>query len=204
MFSRTFAPAARHVPGIGRYFLKVRRLFDPSSLKRAFAGVVITSLLAAGGVAAPMAARAEAIPSAQPSVDASTSVTPTTTVEASVTAAPSAVATPAAAAAPAVKKAVKKKKLSVRAQVVKTGRKHGLSKKELAALLWIAKRESNFNPRSVSSAQCKGVFQLSKSMSRGHPWWKPAWNTTRAIKYMRGRYGGVLKAKAFWTRHHWY
>jgi hypothetical protein len=41
-------------------------------------------------------------------------------------------------------------------------------------------------------------------MAHGKPWKDPYWNTKRAIKYMKGRYGGVLKAKAFWLSHHWY
>jgi soluble lytic murein transglycosylase-like protein len=100
--------------------------------------------------------------------------------------------------------AAKKKKLTVRQTIAKVARAHGLKKSHVEALLWIAKRESNFHRTSVSRSRCYGLFQLSHSMVKGHPWKDAAWNTKRAIKYMRGRYGGVLQAKAFWQRHHWY
>jgi hypothetical protein len=48
------------------------------------------------------------------------------------------------------------------------------------------------------------LFQLSKGMANGHPWKDATWNTKRAIKYMKGRYHGVLNAKRFWLSHHWY
>ena len=54
------------------------------------------------------------------------------------------------------------------------------------------------------TGSCYGLFQLNASMSHGKPWTNPEWNTKRAIKYMKGRYGGVLKALAFWKAHHWY
>jgi len=120
------------------------------------------------------------------------------------------VAAAAAAAAsatvtPAAKPKAKAKKLSVRQKVAKVGRARGLSKKGVKALLWICKRESNFRPKAKSkSGTYHGLFQLSKGIVKGHPWQDPTWNTKRAIKYMKGRYGSVLKAKAFWQAHHWY
>jgi len=105
--------------------------------------------------------------------------------------------------APAPKK--KAKKLTVKQTVAKVGRQRGLSKAGVAALLWICKKESNFRPKARSkSGTYHGLFQLSKGIVKGKPWQDPTWNTKRAIKYMKGRYGSVVKAKAFWMAHHWY
>lgn len=77
-------------------------------------------------------------------------------------------------------------------------------KANTAALLWIAKHESGFHCWEKSHSGCCGLFQLSWGMSHRHHWWDPTWNTRRAIRYIRGRYGSPLKAKAFWLRHRWY
>ena len=155
----------------------------------------------AAGIAVPLMATAQEVqPVAAPLVSAEATVTAVaTTVTTTVTSAPVAVPTVTVA-----------KKLTVRLHAIsgtareKIGRNAGLSTRQVAALLWIAKRESNFHPTSESRSECHGLFQLSKGMAHGHPWKNPTWNTKRAIKYMRGRYGGVLQAKAFWSSHHWY
>lgn len=116
--------------------------------------------------------------------------------------APAAAALPALVAPPAPV-APKAKKLTVRQSITLAGRQRGLSKREISALMWICKRESGFGPRA-RTGKYHGLFQLSIGMVRGKPWKDPIWNTKRAIKYMKGRYGGVLEAKAFWTRHRWY
>jgi hypothetical protein len=79
-----------------------------------------------------------------------------------------------------------------------------LSKANTAALLWIARHESNFHATSSNHGRCLGVFQLSKAMCRGWNWYDPAHNTRRAIRYMKGRYGSPVRAEAFWKRHSWY
>lgn len=93
---------------------------------------------------------------------------------------------------------------SVKAIIRSEANRAHLGGADTAALLWIAKRESNYHPTSHSRSECHGLFQLSRGMAHGHPWRDPRWNTRRAIRYMRGRYGSPLKAKAFWLRHHWY
>lgn len=165
--------------------MKVSNLFGSNPVVRGVVAVALACAFVVGG-AAPLAASAEV---------ASPAVTPLATAEASVAPAPAVVPVVAPVAA---------KKLSIRETVAKVGYDSGLSKTEVAALLWMAKRESNFHPNSESSSECHGLFQLSKGMAHGRPWRDPVWNTKRAIKYMRGRYNGVLKAKAFWARHHWY
>jgi soluble lytic murein transglycosylase-like protein len=180
------------------------------------AAVLILALALVGAVAPPTAS-AEAAPAAPASTSQSTTVlaatdassavattmavTPSLSVTLPAKAAPAVPTAPAAPAAPVVKRAVK---LSVPAIIAKVGHEAGLSKAEVTALLWIAHRESNFHPTSKSSSGCYGLFQLSKGMASGHPWKDATWNTKRAIKYMKGRYHGVLNAKRFWLSHHWY
>jgi len=156
-------------------------------------------VLAAGGAAAPLTANAE---STTVSTAATATPAPSADASASAVATPSLVATPAPAAKAAA--APKPKRLTVKQIIAKVGREKGLSKAEIAALLWMAKRESNYHPTSHSRSECHGLFQLSAGMAHGKPWKDPVWNTKRAIKYMKGRYGGVLQAKAFWMSHHWY
>ena len=92
----------------------------------------------------------------------------------------------------------------VKAIIVKEAKAAHLSTANTAALLWIAKRESNYHAFSSNHGKCLGVFQLSKAMCRGWNWYDPALNTRRAIRYIHGRYKTPLKAEAFWQRHHWY
>jgi hypothetical protein len=158
--------------------------------------VSLAWVLTAGGAAAPLTATAVASPS-QAALGSTESVT--TTMTTTVT-----TGTPAPGVIPTTTAAPVEKKLSIPALITKIGSQSGLSKAEVAGLLWLAKRESNFHPTSESRSECHGLFQLSKSMAHGHPWKDPTWNTKRAIKYMRGRYGSVLSAKAFWSSHHWY
>jgi soluble lytic murein transglycosylase-like protein len=164
--------------------------------------------LALAGAFAPLTASAEAVPSALASTSQSMTVLAATeaspAVASTVAVTPSLTATlavPSAPVAPVVKRTVK---LSVPAIITKVGHEAGLSKAEITALLWIAKHESNFHPTSKSSSGCYGLFQLSKGMANGHPWKDATWNTKRAIKYMKGRYHGVLNAQRFWQSHHWY
>lgn len=177
---------------------------SPSSAVRTATAIALAVVLA-GGFGAPLTANAGSAVSAgaatasveasvSPSVDSSLtpgldwmlgSDTATGSVE------------PTTAPAPESKR-------SVRKIIADTGRAAGLSTQEIGALMWLAYRESRFHPTSHSRSECHGLFQLSAGMAHGHPWKDPEWNTKRGIKYMRGRYGGVLQAKAFWQRHHWY
>jgi len=179
--------------------LKVRYQYGSNLVIRGLFAFSLTFALAFAG-ATPLAASAEAI---APSVVTSASVD--TSVAASVATLSVSATLPVAVtpAIPVVKRVVPRK-LTVRQIIAKVGRERGLSSREIAALLWMAKRESNYHPASHSRSQCHGLFQLSKGMAHGHPWNDPAWNTKRAIRYMKGRYGGVMKAKAFWMSHHWY
>lgn len=184
---------------------------SPISSKQAVRGLVAVSLawvLAAGGAAAPVMAAAAEAPagSATPTAAVSGHESTATIVSVQEALAASAFGAPAAAATvtPLPTPVVKRTKLTVPQSIVQTARTAHLSKAEIDALLWIAKRESNYHPRSHSRSECHGLFQLSAGMAHGHPWTDPAWNTKRAIKYMKGRYGGVLRAKAFWSSHHWY
>ncbi len=178
--------------------MKIPRHLRSTTLARGTAAFVLTCALAFGGAAVPLTASAEASAATAPaSADASASA-PSTSSVATIAVAPVVLpVTPPAKQAPA-------KKLTVRQIITKTAIAAHLSKTEIATLMWIAKRESNFHPRSESRSECHGLFQLSAGMAHGHPWRGPAWNTKRAIKYMRGRYGSVLRAKSFWLSHHWY
>ena len=179
--------------------MKVPNLYSSKSAVRVAAAVSLAWALVVAGASAPLAASAEVSPiPAAPAVAATATAAFDTTASADVTATPATESSVTTAAAPA------KKKLTVKQTIAKVGYAAGLSKAEVKGLLWIAKRESNYHPTSKSKSGCYGLFQLSKGMAGGHPWKNPTWNTKRAIKYMKGRYHGVLKAKAFWRSHHWY
>ena len=170
-------------------------MFGSAQMKRCIASATLVAALAASAGSVP-AAWADSAPVAAGSTAAS-AVT-SATADATLTAlAATPTVTPTVTPRPA-------KKLTVRQTIAKVGRDAGLRQAEVDALLWVAKRESNYHPTSVSRGGCYGLFQLSRGMASGRPWKDPAWNTKRAIKYMKGRYGSVLKAKAFWQRHHWY
>lgn len=192
--------------------MKVPSLFSSKPLARRVAACTFALVLGAGA-AAPLTAIAEMAPLRPAPFEAIGSLVPTTTLPGSLEATgplssvdPTSVASVSATVTLSAKKAAvkKKKRLTVRQTIAKVARARGLARRHVKALLWIAKRESNFHRTSVSRSGCYGLFQLSHSMVRGRPWKSAAWNTKRAIKYMRGRYGGVLQAKAFWQAHHWY
>jgi Zn-dependent protease with chaperone function len=72
------------------------------------------------------------------------------------------------------------------------------------ALLKLAYRESRWHNWSKSRGGCWGTFQLAKSMCVGHPWSNPHWNTMRAIRYIKHRYGTPVRALAHSYRYNWY
>jgi hypothetical protein len=91
-----------------------------------------------------------------------------------------------------------------KAQIRKAAAAYHASKRDLHDLFDIAKHESTYHNWSHSRSQCHGLFQLSRGMAHGHRWWDPLWNSRRAIRYMRGRYGSIHKAYLFRQRHGWY
>lgn len=177
-------------------------MFSTAQVARGMAAAVLVAALATSVGSLPVAF-AETAPAGAP-VDASGSAPASLAASAASAASATTDATTVTPVATSTVAAAAPKKLTVRETIAKTGRDAGLSKSEIDALLWVAKRESNYHPTSVSRGGCYGLFQLSRGMAKGHPWKDPAWNTKRAIKYMRGRYGSVLRAKAFWASHHWY
>lgn len=167
------------------------------------AAAVIMAALLVGGVEAPTPARAgsvvlagSALESGETSAAASMETSPVAGLDWSF---PSDVPSASVEPTPALKGTA-----LVKWVIEETAREEGCTETEIDALLWIAYRESRYHPTSHSRSNCHGLFQLSKGMAHGKPWDDPEWNTRRAIKYMRGRYGGVLQAKAFWKAHHWY
>jgi hypothetical protein len=114
---------------------------------------------------------------------------------------------PTAAMAITKSQAKKITKSQVTTIILAESKRAHLSKANTAAMLWIVKRESNFHPTSKNPSGCYGLFQLSWGMAKKAPhgqWWDPTWNTRRAIRYMKGRYGSPSKARSFWLRHRWY
>jgi hypothetical protein len=74
---------------------------------------------------------------------------------------------------------------------------------DVTAMRKIADYESHDNPKTHSRG-CWGLFQLSSSISLGHAWSDPSWNTRRALNYVRGRYGTPRKAWSHIQRTGWY
>jgi hypothetical protein len=91
-------------------------------------------------------------------------------------------------------------KAAIRAEA----KREGYGKADIAALLKIAFHESRWHNFSKSKSGCLGLFQLTRSKCRHKPWWDPTWNTKRALRYCRHRYGTPRKAWRFWRRHHWW
>ncbi len=81
-------------------------------------------------------------------------------------------------------------------------RKKKLSKSQITALLKICKRESWY-VATARTGSCKGLFQLKTSYPRSK-WANPAWNTRKAIRYIKHRYGTPKKALAHCYRYGWY
>lgn len=81
-------------------------------------------------------------------------------------------------------------------------KKKNLSNVQIAALIKIAKRESTFRP-TATNGSCKGLFQLKTSFGRSK-WADPAWNTRKAIRYIKHRYGSPTAALRHCYRYGWY
>lgn len=94
---------------------------------------------------------------------------------------------------------------SVRKTIRREAHEAGYGKANTAALVTLAFRESRWHATSRSKrARFLGVFQLSRSMAKRGLWWKPGWNTRRAIRYIEHRYGAPRRALAHSYRHGWY
>jgi hypothetical protein len=74
---------------------------------------------------------------------------------------------------------------------------------DVTAMERIADYESHDHPTSHSKS-CWGLFQLSTSTVKDHPRSDPAWNTQRALRYVKSRYGTPTKALAHIKKTGWY
>jgi len=86
--------------------------------------------------------------------------------------------------------------------IKKIGRANHYGPKQRSALLKIAKRESGYTP-TARTGSCKGVFQLMTHFGKSK-WANARWNTRKAIKYIKHRYGTPRKALAHSYRYGWY
>jgi len=103
-------------------------------------------------------------------------------------------------ASPAMALTAKQKRV---VKIIKTqAKKKHLSKSQITALLKICKRESTFRP-TARNGSCKGLFQLKTSFGRSK-WANPAWNTRKAIRYIKHRYGTPKAALNHCYRYGWY
>jgi SLT domain-containing protein len=98
--------------------------------------------------------------------------------------------------------ALSAKKRAVVKVIKKAAKSKHLNKAEIKALLKICKRESDYNPKSLTGS-CKGLFQLKTHFSR-KKWSDAKWNTLKAIKYIKKRYGSCRKALAHSNSYGWY
>jgi len=94
------------------------------------------------------------------------------------------------------------KQRAVKKIVYREAVKKKLNKTQRIALYKIAKRESGFRPAARNNS-CKGLFQLKTSFGRSK-WANPAWNTRRAIRYIKHRYGTPTAALRHCNRYGWY
>jgi hypothetical protein len=104
------------------------------------------------------------------------------------------------AASPAMALSAKKKAV-IRIIKAESRKKH-LSAAEIKALLKICKRESGYRP-TARNHSCKGLFQLKTRYGRSK-WANPAWNTRKAIRYIKHRYGTCRAALRHSYRYGWY
>jgi hypothetical protein len=79
----------------------------------------------------------------------------------------------------------------------------GFGSLDVAAMKKIADYESHDHAGSHSRS-CWGLFQLSTAMVTGHPWSDPAWNTKRALRYVKARYDTPRKAWSHIMKAGWY
>jgi hypothetical protein len=92
---------------------------------------------------------------------------------------------------------------SIHSIITKYTEAAGFGSSDVTAMKQIADYESHDNPKSHSKT-CWGLFQLSTKMVKGHDWSDPVWNTKRALKYVKSRYGTPRKALAHIKKTGWY
>lgn len=81
----------------------------------------------------------------------------------------------------------------------------GCTQQEIDMLLYIAFKESSFCCDAVSpGGECIGFYQLSSDKGTLEQRLDPYWNTDRAIRYMKERYGSIRAAYSFRKAHNWY
>lgn len=81
----------------------------------------------------------------------------------------------------------------------------GCTQSEVSSLLKIAEQESHFDIDAVNSnSNCVGLFQLDSNKGTFNQRVDPYWNTSKAIEYMKARYGSISAAYSFRENHNWY
>ena len=96
----------------------------------------------------------------------------------------------------------KSSKSHVIAIIKSVAKQKHLSNADVSALLKICRRESGYRP-TARNHSCKGLFQL-KTHYGPSKWKDPKWNTAKAIKYIKHRYGTARRALAHSYSHGWY
>jgi SLT domain-containing protein len=81
-----------------------------------------------------------------------------------------------------------------------TAKEKKLGNGQIKALLILCRRESGYNPKARNHS-CKGLFQLK---TKSKKWADPVWNTAKAIRYIKHRYGTPKRALAHSYSHGWY
>jgi hypothetical protein len=107
----------------------------------------------------------------------------------------------AAAVTPAMAQSAKRRAEVIKIIKTEASKQH-LNKAEISALLKICKRESGYRP-TARNHSCKGLFQLKTRFGRSR-WADPAWNTRKAIRYIKHRYGSARAALRHSHRYGWY
>ena len=111
------------------------------------------------------------------------------------------------AVSPAFAKRMPPKHLSAsqavhKAIIVKVAKAAGYGLQQTNALLILGWRESGWRP-TARTGNCRGAFQLNFNHMGNH-WKDLAWNTRRAIKYIKHRYGTPSRALAHSYSRNWY
>ena len=79
---------------------------------------------------------------------------------------------------------------------------HGFTKADVSAMYRLCARESGFRVKAANGP-CKGLFQLHTHQPRSK-WQNPVWNTSRALTYIKKRYGTPRRALAASYSKGWY
>lgn len=98
------------------------------------------------------------------------------------------------------KSARAKRHAKIKKIITATAKEKKLKNDQIKALLKLCWRESGYNPKARNRS-CKGLFQLK---TKSKKWADPEWNTAKAIRYIKHRYGTPKKALAHAYRVGWY